>query len=82
MSYNSPCPNCGAHHFKENEPCKKCGYKIVESKQLSEATLMYCRGCGCTYTNGCGKHDADQQEKVKLSTPSPTKEKKEEPSDD
>jgi NMD protein affecting ribosome stability and mRNA decay len=79
MSYNNPCPNCGARHFSEKEPCKKCGYKVVESKELPEITLMYCRDCGCTYSDGCSTHGADQQEKVKLSTP---KEKKPEESSD
>jgi hypothetical protein len=42
------CPNCGVGSFKDK--CDKCGYKEIESKELSEILIVFCGACGNTYS--------------------------------
>ena len=42
------CPNCGSGPFKDK--CDKCGYKEIESKELSEIIIVFCGACGCNYS--------------------------------
>jgi ribosomal protein L37E len=58
------CPNCGTsgfNHKKKDYECEKCGFHKVESVQLPDAQMMFCEGCGCTYSDGCNIHPVDMQ---------------------
>ena len=68
MSY-SVCANCGDPKFQEKRKdfqCAACGYKKVDFKELEEASIWYCEGCGCNFINGCTQHPAGMQKKSKL----------------
>lgn len=58
------CPNCGAGGWKDKKKdyeCEKCGFHKVEAKDEGDCQPTFCEGCGCTFSNPCTLHPADQQ---------------------
>jgi hypothetical protein len=58
------CPNCGAGGWKDKKKdyeCEKCGFHKVEAVELPPVQMMFCEGCGCTYSDGCNIHPVDMQ---------------------
>ena len=66
----SACKNCGAKGFnldRKDYECANCGYRNVETKELSPSTLVFCETCGNHYLSppGCPTHSEDKQRPVK-----------------
>jgi hypothetical protein len=67
---NPTCDNCGHKLQKPDEECFKCGYKKPITKTLDPISLVYCEGCGCTYSQAidcasvCNIHPKEAQKKI------------------
>jgi NMD protein affecting ribosome stability and mRNA decay len=62
----SACPNCGRKPYKTGDSCEKCGYLESKATKLAEATLVFCRACGCHYLDECRTHTKADWDEVKL----------------
>jgi NMD protein affecting ribosome stability and mRNA decay len=69
----SLCPNCGIQGWKEKVEdyhCESCGYKTVKNRVIADPiSLVFCEGCGVTYSTGCPNHDASKQKPVNPNKP-------------
>lgn len=65
---DTTCPNCGDSgfdHKKKGYECVYCGFHKPEYKEQPAVCLVFCQGCGCTYSSPCSLHPADKQNPVK-----------------
>lgn len=67
-SSDNSCPNCGRSGWenKKGFECPHCGFKEIESKTLSDSSLMFCEKCACHYSDGCPKHSTAFQIKIQF----------------
>jgi DNA-directed RNA polymerase subunit RPC12/RpoP len=54
MAYRETrCENCGVGFIEDPEiGCKKCGYKIIPSREGDTFDMYFCEECGITYSSG------------------------------